>query len=396
MKLRILIGILCLLLSLNGYASFIESTIGTAVVNDATASFYNPSALTLLNNQQIIALGSFANFRTHFSGQVLQLSTGSSQTGTSETQTNYFLPSFYYGNPVSKKTTIGLAVVSNFFNRDIEDNSIFRYVQTSNSIKSIDFVPALGFKINEFFSIGVAANFSYARFNMNPIVQFPALNIADTQSHNESNANGIGGDIGVLLKPGRTTLIGLNYQSSVTYRFNGSSTLESNPEVVSNNYRFTYWTPAREIFSINQQLNSALGLISTIQRIHWSIFQNIHINGIATPLGMTDASVPYYFHDAWLFTLGCHYRVTPEWLLRFATTYNQSPGNSSYQIVNGNSVILGFSTSYKINNKIILDGSYAHAFIQNANIDIQTKVNRISGVNKGMRDSVSVKLTVNV
>jgi len=35
------------------HASFIESTVGTAVVNDATAAYHNPAALLLLKNSQL-------------------------------------------------------------------------------------------------------------------------------------------------------------------------------------------------------------------------------------------------------------------------------------------------------------------------------------------------------
>ena len=52
-KLKIIIFTL-LWLPASAYASFIESTIGTAVINDATATYYNPAALTLLKNPQII------------------------------------------------------------------------------------------------------------------------------------------------------------------------------------------------------------------------------------------------------------------------------------------------------------------------------------------------------
>ena len=44
---------------------------GTAVVNDATATYHNPAALTLLPTSQMIALGSVAHFRTQFTGQLI-------------------------------------------------------------------------------------------------------------------------------------------------------------------------------------------------------------------------------------------------------------------------------------------------------------------------------------
>ncbi len=125
------------------HASFIESTIGTAVVNDATATYHNPAALTLLKKSQMIGLGSLAKFRTNFTGSTQSI-TGISQSGSSHSQTHYYLPSFYIGIPTGDKITAGFAIISNFFNREPDANSILRYAQSSNQIENIDLVTALG------------------------------------------------------------------------------------------------------------------------------------------------------------------------------------------------------------------------------------------------------------
>lgn len=389
-----------LLFPLTLHASFIESTVGAAVVNDATATYYNPAGLTLLKNPQIITLGTVAYSHTSFTGQSVQSATGFSQSGSSSSETNYFLPSFYVGMPASDKVTVGFAIVSNFFNRDSEGNSILRYVQSSNSIQDVDFVPAVGVKLNEFFSLGAGVNLSYADFLLQPISGFPSLNIPDGQSRNESSGTGLGGDVGFLLKPMLSTLIGFNYRSAITYRLNGKSVFEGNPGVTSNHYNFDFWTPARSVLSINHFVTPTLGFIGTVQRVQWSIFDTINIHGIATQVGsqpaIVNATVPYHLHDTWILTLGSHYRMTPKWVVRVAGSYNQSAGNSNYQISTGDSIVLGASTSYEVYKNIIVDGSYAHAFIQNKNIHITTGRNIINGVNKAFLNTFSLKLTFNI
>lgn len=384
-----------LLFPLTVHASFIESTMGAAVVNDATATYFNPAALTLLKTSQIITLGSVGNSESHFTGQVVQANTGFIQSGSSNTPTNYFLPSVYLGIPTTNKLTLGFAVVSNYFNNEIGENSLLRYVQSGNNIQNIDFVPALGIKITEFVSMGAGLNFSYASFLQQPITGFPSLNIPDSQSRNDTNGTGFGGDVGILLRPTRSTLIGFNYRSSITYHLNGKSVFQSNPAVISNNYSFNYWTPARAVLSVNQFFTSRLGMIATIQRIEWSIFQKVSINNIATPLGIINAEVPYHLRDTWLTTLGTYYKITPKWIVRVAASYNQSAGNGNYQIANGDSYIVGASMGYEIIKNIILDGSYAHAFIQNENINI-TGRNIINGVNNGFLNAYALKVTFNI
>lgn len=100
------------------YASFIESSMGAAVVNDATAAYYNPAALVLLKNPQIIILNSLSNFHSQFTGQAIQANTGFTLSGSSVTETHYYLPSLYLAKAITNKVTIGLAVISNIFNKD--------------------------------------------------------------------------------------------------------------------------------------------------------------------------------------------------------------------------------------------------------------------------------------
>jgi long-subunit fatty acid transport protein len=400
MRLRKILTFSGLILSSPLYASFIESTIGTAVVNDATATYYNPAALTLLKKPQIIGQGSFASFESHFSGQSAQSSTGFTQAGNSNTKVFYYLPSMYMALPSSEKLTVGLAVISNLFNNSLEDNSILRYAQSSNNVQDIDVVPALGIQLNSFISLGACINFSSASFLMEPTTGFPNLNVPDSQSRNSSNGNSVGYDFGVLLKPSQSSLIGINYRSAMTYKLTGTSTFEGTPEVISHHYSFDFWVPARTVLTASKKLNTLLGIVGTVQYIQWNIFNDVHVQGIATSIGsnpaIVDVTIPFHLHNTWLFTLGSQYQVNPQWIIRAAASYIQSPDNNHYQLANGDSFVLGASMGYEFTKNIIVDGSYAHAFIQDENVNINNSRNVIEGTNKSSRDSISLKLTINI
>lgn len=381
-------------------ASFIESTMGAAVVNDATATYYNPAALTLLENIQIIALGSAAQSHSQFTGEVTQ-SNGFSQSGVSQSQSNYFLPSGYLGVPLSDRFFFGLAVLANNFNRDGDQNSILRYVMSDNNVQDIDLVPAMGIKLNDYLSVGAGLNYSQASFHFTPIFGFPNSDNPDAQSNNKATASAWGGDIGLLIKPFTSTQIGLNYRSSMTYRFNGTSQLENNPALMSNNFSFDYWTPARYVLSVNQFLSRAFGLIGTLQWIKWDIYNTVNANGIAAQIGpkpviLSNVTIPLHYQNAWIYTLGGYYRLSTKWIIRTAGSYVESPGNPNYQIVQGSNIILGASIGYKLSKAISIDAGYAHAFIQDQTINIQNSINTINGINKGYRDSISLKITTNI
>lgn len=132
------------------HASFIEQTMGTAVVKDATAIYFNPAALTLSPHYQLILLGTLARAQFEFSGSAQKVPFGSSESGSTTTQSNFFLPSMYLSIPVSERFVAGFAVVANDFNRELDNSPILRYILARNQTNNIDFIPALGIKINQF------------------------------------------------------------------------------------------------------------------------------------------------------------------------------------------------------------------------------------------------------
>jgi long-subunit fatty acid transport protein len=385
------------LFSLTAHASFIESTVGTAIVNDATATYYNPAALVLIKNMQFVALGSLGRADSNFTGEAGQVRTGFNQSGTTDTRLNYFLPSGYYAMPIKTNWRLGLSVVGNDFNKDLDGFSLLRYAQSNNKIENIDFVPAIAYKINEFISVGAGFNRSYAHFLLKPISGLPRLNIPDAESLNESSAEAFGGDLGLLLKPTKATVIGINHRSSMTFRMRGTSTFNGVRKISSDNYHFNYWIPARTAFSISHFLTKKFGLIGTVQYIQWNIFKENTIYNIATAAGIIPAvKVPYHLHNSWLFTAGSNYHFSKKWIIRVAGSYVQSPSTGKFQIDHGDSITLGASMAYTPVERITLDVSYAHAFFKSKDIHILNAQNAINGIDKGSVNAVSLKLTVNI
>lgn len=382
------------------HASFIEATMGTAVVNDATATYHNPAALTLLKTSQFIALGSVANFNSHFTGQSFLDINYPIQSGQARTHAMYVLPSLYFSMPIYEKFRLGIAVVSNKLNSDTDQTSILRYTTPNSKIDIIDVMPGIGIQLNEYLSIGAGFNYSSARFTSNPITGLLSLNIVDSQSHNVASGSSYGGNAGFVIKLAASTLVGFNYRSAVSYQFSGSSEFRGTPAITSRDYNFDYWTPARSVLTLSHFITPDLGIISTVQSVQWGIFDSVVFRGLATQVGsqsiiLPKVVVPYHFHDTWSYTLGGIKNISSQWVVRVAGTYDQSPSNGNYRITNGDAIVLGASIGYVIHKNISIDGSYAHVFVKNQPINITLKNNMISGVNQSVGDSISIKLTIN-
>lgn len=381
------------------HASFIEQTMGTAVVKDATAVYFNPAALTILPKQQLIIQGTLARSQSQFTGSAQKLPFGIAESGTTSTKSNFSLPSMYVNIPINDKFAGGFAIVANDFNRDLDDHSVLRYVQPRNQTNDVDLVPALGIKINEFLSIGGNLNLSHAHLIQEPISGITRLNIPESHSLNNSKGSSLGGDFGILINPGKKTALGFNYRSAITYHLHGTSTITGPQIVSSDNYHFKYWTPARSVLSLSHFLNEKFGFVGTIQYLQWDIFKEAYIYNFATQSGSQAFIIPqartnYNFHNSWLLTLGTIYNISTKWIVRVAGTYNQSPSNGRFQISTGDSLIVGSSMGYQLMKNLTVDCSYGHAFFKKENINIWTAQNIITGVNQGAHDAVSLKLTL--
>lgn len=381
------------------HASFIEQTLGAAVVNDATATYFNPAALTIIPNRQLIFLGTLARSQYQFNGSVQQTPIGVTETGAVTTKSNYNLPSMYVSFPINEQFAGGFAIVANDFNRDQDEHSILRYVQARNQTNAIDLVPALGIKINDFFSIGGNLNITHTHLIQEPISGITRLNIPESRSLNNSKGRSLGGDLGVLVKLGKKTALGFNYRSAITYHLNGTSTI-TNPQIISsNNYHFKLWTPARSVMSLSHFLNEQLGFVGTIQYLQWDVFKEAYVYNFATQsrdqaLIVPQARINYNFHNTWLLTLGTIYNVSSKWKVRIAGTYNQSPTNSRFQVGTGDSLVVGSSMGYQILENLTIDCSYGHAFFKTEAINILAAQNNITGINQGSHDAVSLKFTL--
>jgi long-subunit fatty acid transport protein len=392
------IGIGFLFLCWPLHASFIEQTLGTAVVMDATAVYFNPAALTAIPKAQLIAQGTLARSQFQFTGSAQQLPLGITESGTANITTDFSLPSLYLSIPINDKFDGGFAVVANDFNSDLEGHSVLRYAQARNHIINVDLVPAIGIRINEFLSIGGNLNLSRAHFIQEPVSGLTRLNVPESRSLNNSKGMSLGGDFGFLIKLAKKTALGFNYRSAITYHLHGTSTITGLQSVSSDNYHFKYWTPARSVLSLSHFPNEIFGFIGTIQYLQWSIFKEADIYNFATQSGTTafinpQAHIKYNFHNSWLVTLGTIYNVSSKWVVRVAGTYNQSPSNGRFQISTGDSLVVGSSMGYQLTENFTVNCSYGHAFFKKEHINIETAQNIITGVNQGRNDAISLRLT---
>ena len=385
----------------NAMAAFVDSVGGTAIVSDATAAYYNPAALTLIHKNQLVLLGIYQNVYSHFTGTASETITGVgtfTQSGSTSSATNYYIPDSFLAIPVTQNVTLGFGEIYTFYGAsEYPYNSILRYFGTTSYISVLDFIPSIGVRVNDKLALGGGLDFDVAKTTLNFVFGFPGV-IADTQIVNKATAAGVGGHVGILIQPKLGTTIGLTYHSVASLNFTGHSTKESATPLSTNLFKVSIPAVPSTEFSVDQFVNRKLGFIGTVKYTQWNRvktlnLQNVVITSATPPTPSTVAQ--YHLRNTWRFTLGTHYTVNPKWSLRAAVTYDQDPVNSRYQLATGTNYLLGLSAAYHFTPDVIFDLSYGHVWYKGSNINI-TGSNTITGSTRGHRDGVVGKLTWNL
>lgn len=386
----------------NAIAAFIESAIGPAIPTDASGVYFNPAALTLLPSKQAVVAEAYVPIHFNFQGTTIQNLTQMRQTGVTQSDTIYHLPSAFLSIPLNKQFILGLGGLYNAFGiQNFPNDSIARYISTYTSISSVDLIPSLTYRVNDNLSIGAGLDFEELNIHLNSIVGFPDLGIPDASLNNTAKNKGAGGHIGFLIQPRLGTAIGLVYHSQVRFHPKGSSVFQSATPFISNNFHFNLSLPPSTVLSIDQFVNSSLGFIGTLQYTQWSVINSLNLQNIALIRNGQNLIVPlslnhFKLQDTWRAQLGVHYSANKQLILRAAAAYDQEPNNAAFQIGLNNNVLLSANATYWFNKKLGVELGYSHAFYITQNINITSTANTAIGTVDGYRDGFLAKIIWNI
>ena len=118
--------------------------------------------------------------------------------------------------------------------------------------------------------------------------------------------------------------------------------------------------------------------MGTLSYDQWSVFKNYYANNyrqppsVLNPKGIIrNAYVPQNMHDTLDLTVGTHYRLNPQWLLRGSLKYEDTPTITAYRDVNnpdGPKLGINLGARYQMCKKLAMDFIYAHVFVKTVGI----------------------------
>lgn len=391
----------------NATASGFESALGDAVINDASATYYNPAALTLVPNRQIVLSDTYVNRYAKFNGSSTLNATATTQTGSAKSDPNWQLPAAFLAVPApfSDKVTFGIGAIYPFYSiTDYGSNSMVRYNTYYAKNTVMDITPAVGVKINNMVSVGAGFDAEYFRSVQN--FAFPTL-AGDGISINKAADWGYGGHAGILLHPALGTFVGFTYFTPVKFKRTGTSSYVVNGAGLSgstNTYQSNMTIPPHATLSVYQFLSRKLGLVGTVEYTKWSEIKNAELYHAAFPDGsggtaLSNINQPLNFKNAWRFSLGANYALNSKFDLIGIAGYDQNyigAANQSSGTPGSNYYTLGLGGQYHFNKAVAVALGYAHQFHNHNTINIAGSTTTQVGYIDNSTDAVMARVVWNL
>jgi long-chain fatty acid transport protein len=318
----------------------------TAGVDDASAVFYNPAALTEVKENQV-------------SADVIYINTVSSIENDGARARNKrddaLLPTLFasYRLP-DMPITLGMGVYSPFgFATTYNAAGITRFASIRSELRTIYVTPSVAWSWTPWLSLGAGVSYvrSSAVFTRSVFLGGPEGHLRLTGTDHSYAYN-----LGVLIKPIDSVKIGFTYRSKVDLNFDGGDVKFSLGPVTSTKARDLH-VPLPQLISVgaNWEINPNWAVEFVYDHTRWSQFDHLKARFDTPLLGglIPGFFIPQGWRDTSTFRFGTRYKVNESLELRGGVILDETPipdKTLSPAIPSANLVALNAGIGYRWNN----------------------------------------------
>lgn len=346
--------------------------------------FWNPATMTNFAGIQT-SLGVFAIVpvsnitpTSNTSGN-LQLSALLADSG--DMAKDAALPSSYASWQINDSLWLGLSINTPFGLTTKNPHSWAGQIfGRTSSVRSIEVTPTLAYQVNNWISVG--GGLRVMKFG----VRLTSANSANPFASNSASAELKGDDIafgyslGATIKPWAGGEVGIGYRSQVKPKLEGTMLVpggvavsDYSVGVTGSNTPFDIYSnmvlPEQITVGLRQQLTNDFTLLAGFEWTHWEKFSRFPVYKSSD--GSKATTLIFDYRNSWYASLGGEYAVNKNWTLRAGLGFEHAPinnDNRSVRLPDSKRIWSSIGASYKVDERISVDASYAHLFARNGTI----------------------------
>jgi len=375
---------------------------GSASAEDATTVFFNPAGMTRIKGQQVVGAVHYIIPQSDFTGsaQTSPLLGGVPILGsTDDGGEDAIVPNFYYVyNPENSPWAFGLGVNAPFgLVTEWDRDWVGRYHAVKSDVQTINFNPAVAYKLDDHFSFAVGASAQYIDAELSSAVDFGSILLAaggggiptqmDGFSTLEADDWGYTYNIGLLYEVDENSRFGAHYRSRVDYTAKGSAKFSYDnvppaaiPALQAQGFANTNASaditlPASVSMSAFHRYNPKFAVMADATLTFWSSFDELRVEFANGGPGGQDSVTTEDWEDSWRLSLGGIYSPDQKLDLRFGVAFDQTPIPSAEfrtpRVPGEDRFWVAAGIGYRFNDAAKLDFAYTHLFVKDADINKQ-------------------------
>jgi long-chain fatty acid transport protein len=405
---------------------------GAAVAEDASTVWANPAGMARFSTIQIVAavnaITPSAKFKDGGSLPAFNQPLGNTGGDAGDTAA---VPAMYVVVPINKSFAFGLGISVPFGLKTEWDNGwLGRYQGVRSKVETINVNPALSWRVNDQFSVGVGVDYQQIKATFTSAANYsgalataaqsaaaagliPAAAVAPFVGATPGLDSGVsitgddwawGWNLGVMWNITPDMRIGAHYRSSIKYSVTGNVNF-SNPSLpalpptlapigaalapavngvlASGGVKADIELPSFTNVSIFAKLNPKWDIMADIQFTNWSTIENLTF---VRTSGALLQSTPENFKDVWRVSVGANYYLDDKWKLRGGLAYDQSPVRDAQRtprLPDSDRYWVATGAQYAYSPQLKLDIGLAYLWIDNASSNQNAGNQAQSGLIKG-------------
>lgn len=304
----------------------------TAGVNDASAVYYNPAALSEIEGNNVLINGSYIN--------VVNTIENGGRTATNQHDDHYVASLFASYHIPGRNFTLGIGTYSPFGLATEYDRDFTRFAADRTELKTLYVTPAVSWHPAKFFSLGAGFSFVHASGAFSRSLCFDPFGGCVTPGGSlegrmrlTDTANAFTYNIGLLLKPVDNVKLGFSYRARADLRFDNADVKLAgafSSNLVRGGIRPLPLPPVLNV-GLFWQIDPAWGAEFVYEYTRWSEFARLKANFTPPPtfvpftLPVLGFSLPENWRDTSTVRLGSFYKINPSWEIRAGAAVEQSP-----------------------------------------------------------------------
>ena len=346
------------------------------VGDDASAIFYNPAGMTLLEGNQAQAslfyINTTARFRNEGSTQTFLGTIVPSRGPDKDGGTDGLVPAAFLSHELNDSWTIGLGVATPYgLKVDYDNDWVGRYHAKESELITVDINPSIGYRFSDELSVGAGFSVQYADATLSQAV-FTGPQSRDGRAKVTADDWGSGFNFGAMYEFSPDTRIGVSYRSKIEQNLDGRLKVTRLPRPFRTNTRAKAKIDLPETVYVGaySRLFEKWEITGGARWTRWDRFDEVRIRFSD---GRPDAVTDHDWDNSWMVNAGLGYQLSHAWTFRVGYAFDQSPiPNNSHRtprIPGNDRHWASFGGSYEPTENLSLTFGYTHIFVRNADLN---------------------------